>query len=92
MALPRLTPSDSPYTVEITVNEKLRPYFEVWFQNAKEAGESPKQFALRQLKTNALNWHISQNIQTEQVTIEEAKLQMEQALRDDITSLAGEVD
>ena len=90
--IPRLPADANPIDVTITVNEKLRPYFEIWFQTKKEAGESPEAFALKVLKQQALNFHISANLKVEQNAIEEAKKLAEQAVNDDIQSMVTEVD
>jgi len=92
MALPRLEPSANPYTTEITINVNLRPYFEIWYQRKKQAGETPQQFAIRVLKVAAINDYIMDNIKTEQDAIEQLKVDAEQALNTDITDLGTEVD
>lgn len=92
MALPRLAPSANDFTVSITVNKKLRPYFEIWFNKQKESGETPEKFALRMLKTAALNDHIQANIQA---SMDEAKAVSDaanQTINDDIVMMSTEVD
>jgi len=92
MAIPRLTESANPFELTITVNTKLRPYFEVWYQQAKEAGETPEQFAIRIMKTAALNHHIQQNIKVERDAIEQAKIDAAKVVQADVESIASEVD
>ena len=92
MALPRLVQSANDFTLTITVNKRLRPYFEVWFQQAKEAGDTPEKFALRAMKTAALNHHIQANIKVEQDAIEQAKIDASDAVNADITAFSTEVD
>ena len=92
MAIPRLTPSANPYELSITVNVNLRPYFEIWYQRKKEAGDTPEQFALRALKTAALNDYIMDNIKAEQDAVEQVKLDAEEAVNTDIQSLSTETD
>jgi len=92
MALPRLTPSANPYHLEGDINERLRPYFEIWYQRKKQAGETPWEFALRVLKTAALNDYIMDNLKAEQDAIEQAKLDAETAVNTDIQTLNTEVD
>ena len=57
--IPRLPPANNPLDVTITVNVRLRPYFTEWFQQTKEPGETPEQFALRNLKFLAATWYIN---------------------------------
>lgn len=92
MAIPRLTPSANPYELNVTVNVNLRPYFEIWYQRKKEPGDTPEQFALRVLKTAALNDYIMDNIKAEQDAIEQAKLDAETAVNTDIQTLNTEVE
>ncbi len=92
MAIPRLEPSANPITVPITVNVNLRPYFEIWFQRMRQSGETPEQFALRILKTAALNDYLSMNITAETDAIEQAKTDATAALNSDIELIATEVD
>ena len=92
MALPRLTPSANPYELNVTVNVNLRPYFEIWYQRKKEAGDTPEQFALRALKTAALNDYIKDNIKAEQDAVEQARADAEAAVNDDILAISAEVD
>lgn len=58
MIIPRLPPANNPLNVTITVNERLRPYFTVWFQRFKLENETPEQFALRKLKEVAMDDYI----------------------------------
>ena len=90
--IPRLPPSANPYELNITINVKLRPYFEIWYQRKKEAGETPKQFALRVLKTVALNDYLKDEAQIIINQIEADKAAAEQALNDDIQAVSTEVD
>ena len=92
MAIPRLAPSANPYELNVTVNVNLRPYFEIWYQRKKEAGDTPEKFALRVMKTAALNDYIRDNIKAEQDAIEQAKLDAEAAVNTDIQTLGTEVD
>ena len=92
MPIPRLTPSANPIDVTITVNERLRPYFEIWFQRKKLSGESPSQFALRVLKMNALNDYLNDVGKAEVDQIEAEKAAALDALQTDAHSIEGEVD
>lgn len=92
MAIPRLTPSANPYELGVTINVKLRPYFEIWYQRKKQAGDTPEKFALRVLKTAALNDYIMDNIKAEQDAIEQAKSDAETAVQSDINALGDEVE
>lgn len=92
MAIPRLTPSANPFELNVTVNVNLRPYFEIWFQRKKEAGETPEQFTLRIMKTAALNDYLADTAKTEVDAIEQDKIDATTALNDDIGVLATEVD
>ena len=92
MAIPRLAPSADPIDVTITVNVKLRPYFEIWFQREKLAGETPKQFALRMLKNAAMNDYLRDTAKTEVDAVEQAKIDSLNALQADANSLSTEVD
>jgi len=92
MAIPRLAPSANPIDVTITVNVKLRPYFEIWFQRKKEAGEAPAQFALRMLKNAAMNDYLADVAKAEVDTIEQVKADAMTELQDDANSMSTEVD
>ena len=92
MPIPRLAPSANPIDVTITVNVKLRPYFEIWFQRKKESGETPAQFALRMLKHAALNDHIGGTVKAETEAIEKEQSDAMVALQGDIVSMGTEVD
>ena len=92
MTIPRLAESDAPIDVTITVNVRLRPYFEIWFQRKKLAGETPPQFALRMLKIAALNDYLNDSITVETDAIEQEKVDATTALNDDINLMATEVD
>jgi len=54
MAIPRLAPDTNPLSIEITINERLRPYFTLWYQREKKGSETPEQFAIRQMKGLAI--------------------------------------
>ena len=92
MVIPRLTASANDFNLNITVNKRLRPYFEIWFQRKKEAGETPEQFALRIMKIAALNDYLHDVAKTETDAIEQAKTDATNALNDDIGVMATEVD
>lgn len=92
MAIPRLPEAANPFTLEITVNVKLRPYFEIWYQRMKRQGETPEQFAIRALKTAALNDYLQMHLPAEQQAVEEAKAAAEAAVNADIQSLDTEID
>jgi len=92
MPIPRLPEAAQAFTVEITVNTRLRPYFEIWYQRTKQDGETPEQFALRVLKTAALNDYIKSNIKTETDAIAAAKVAAETALNNDIQAMGTEVE
>ena len=92
MVLSRLDADTKGIDVTIKVNEKLRPYFTMWYQRKKKDGETPAEFALRVLKTTALNDYISEKAQTESNKIEETKNTAIQDLQTDITMLNREVD
>jgi hypothetical protein len=92
MAIPRLPPSANPYELNVTVNIRLRPYFEIWFQRKKEPGETPEQFALRVLKTAALNDYLTDTGKAEMDAIEAAKETAITELNADVTAIATEVD
>ena len=92
MAIPRLTESAKAYNLNVTINVKQRPYFEIWYQRKKEAGETPEQFTLRILKIAMLNDHIADNVKTEIDAIEQASIDAKTAVQADIESLATEID
>ena len=50
MAIPRLPPAPAPISISLTVSANLRPYFTEFYQDRKQAGESPEQFLLRYMK------------------------------------------
>ena len=60
MAIPRLPPAANQYTTDITVNERERPYFELFYQAKKKPGETPDEFAKRLIAMDVRNYHISQ--------------------------------
>ena len=92
MAIPRLAPSANPIDVIITVNVKLRPYFEIWFQRKKLDGETPQQFGLRVLKNAAINDYLADTAKTEVDVIEQNKIDALVILQSDTDSLSTEVD
>lgn len=92
MALPRLPAAEKPFTVELTVNERLRPYFEIWYQRTRKAGENPHSFIIRMLKTAALNSHLADTSQAEVDSIEAAKQAALEALQDDAELMQTELD
>ena len=92
MAIPRLPESASPFVVEITVNVRLRPYFEIWFQREKLDGETPEQFALRMLKMAAMNDYYADVAKPAVDTIEQDKVDALTALQEDVNLLSTEVD
>lgn len=92
MTIPRLAPSATPIDVTITVNVNLRPYFEIWFQRKKEAGETAPQFGLRMLKNAAINDYLADTAKSEVDAIEQVKVDSMTDLQADATSLSTEVD
>lgn len=92
MPIPRLPEDANPYELSVTINTKLRPYFEIWYQRKKEAGDTPEKFALRVLKTAALNDYIADAGKTAFESIEAAKAAEIEALGQDIQTLGTEVD
>ena len=82
--IPRLPESANSLDITITINKRLRPYFEIWYQRKKESGEAPEQFALRFLKLAALNDYVGSNVKTEADAIESATAAAKTALQDDI--------
>ena len=92
MAIPRLPESASSIDVTITVNKKLRPYFEIWFQKKKNPGETPEQFALRVLKASALKDYVDFEAPALLVAIDEVRKQSADDLIQDINDMSGEVD
>jgi len=92
MAIPSLAPSARPFIVEVTVNVKLRPYFEIWFQRKKLDGETPEKFALRMLKNAAMNDYLADVAKSEVDGIEQAKADSLTALQADADSMNTEVD
>ena len=92
MPVPRLPEATSSIDVTITVNKKLRPYFEIWFQKKRKAGETPAQFALRVLKANALKDYIEFEVPPMIIAIDEEKRQSATDLVQDANSISGEVD
>jgi hypothetical protein len=81
MALPRLPASTQPYRLQVDINEKLRPYFEIWYQKTKQPSDTPQSFALRVLKVAAMNDYIQANISAEH-----------EAMQNDINLIGTEVD
>lgn len=61
MALPRLAPAANPYTVELTFTVNTRPYFEAWYNNEKEQGETPKAFLMRKLREQVVEDYATRN-------------------------------
>jgi len=92
MTIPRLAPSAEPLTVPIEINEKLLPYFQVWYQRKKLDAESPSQFAIRYLKQSALSDYLADIGKAEADKIEEAKQTSINDLNADAAVLQGEVD
>ena len=93
MALPRLAPAVNAYTLSnVVINERLRPYFEVWYQSEKQLAETPQEFALRILKVAAQDFHVNANIRAEQDAIEQAKIDKATEVQADINAFNSETD
>ena len=90
--IPRLAPALSPVVVTISVNMRLRPYFELWFSKEKKPGETPAQFALRKLKDAAVKDYLEFTVQDERDSIDESTGNLHTALNDDVVALSGELD
>jgi len=91
MPIPRLPKATNSLDVTITVNKKLLPYFQVWFQKKREPGETPEQFALRALKGAALGDYIAFEGRGVSDAIEAERLQAITDLEADANSMDGEV-
>jgi hypothetical protein len=48
--MPRLPPSTSADTINITMGEKMVPYLTAWYQDKRKAGESKSSFIERALR------------------------------------------
>jgi len=92
MALPRLAPSAQPLDVTITVNERLRPYFTQWFQDEKQEGETPENFAIRQMKKLAMRSYITSVYEAEVLKVTQAQSLAEADLSTDIVAIETEVE
>lgn len=92
MPVPRLSPSANSLTVPVTVNKRLRPYFEIWFQRKRQDGETPEHFALRMLKTAAMNDYYADTAKPEMESYEVEKIAKIKALQEDIDLMDTEVD
>ena len=92
MTIPRLPEAANPYELNVTINVRLRPYFEIWYQTKKQPGDTPEQFALRVLKTAALNDYLSDAGKIEMDAIEAVKEASITELNTDVTAMASEVD
>lgn len=90
--IPRLDPAANPIDVTVTVNVRLRPYFELWFNKTKLPGETAREFALRKLKESAFRDYLGFTIQDERDSIEQSTEDLNTALNDDIQALAEELD
>ena len=90
--IPRQPPAANPYELNVTINVKLRPYFEIWYQRKKLAGETPPQFALRVLKTAALNDYLHDESKVIMDVIEADKLAAVDELNADIQTLDSEIN
>lgn len=92
MALPRLPEAANPYELTVTVNVRLRPYFEIWYQRKKEPGDTPEKFALRVLKRAALNDYIEDVGKIEMAAIDEVRSTAIEELNSDVAVMDAEVD
>ena len=84
--LPRLPADAEDTTVTITVNKKLAPYYREWFQNTKEAGESPSDFVIRILKPLVIHWYLDDTNLVIAVDNEETWLDA-QALSEEVSDI-----
>jgi len=91
MTIPRLPPAAKSYTVSVTVNAKLLPYFQMWYQRKKLAEETSEDFVIRMLKAGALNDYLADVGQVEMNTIEQSRTDAMAALSADVKVLDGEL-
>lgn len=62
----RLPESANDYNLSVTINKKLFPYLQAWFQRKRNDGETVEQFALRVLKASALQDYINDVVASQQ--------------------------
>lgn len=60
--IPRLDPAADPFHLEGDIPAELVPYFNVWYQDNKNIGESPKEFAFRALKFLAKKYYAQKDV------------------------------
>jgi len=92
MPIPRLPADTNDLDLNITINKRLRPYLTYWYTRKKEAGETPEQFVIRALKTNALNDYLADEGKKAMEEIELDKTAATESLQTDVTSLTTEVE
>ncbi len=90
--IPRLPEDANDLSITITINKKLRPYFELIFTRKKLPGETKEQFGLRLWKIAALNDYLTDTAKSERDVIEQQSTYAMTALQGDIGTLTTEVD
>ena len=65
----RLDPDTQDLTVRVVIPKELRPYFTEWYMKEKKANETPDQFALRQLKEQAIHDRVNRVFQEQQESL-----------------------
>ncbi len=89
--IPRLPPSSSDFVVKLTVNKRLRPYFEKWFNAEKKATESPANFILRKLKESVVKDYLMEKLLAEGTVIKKIRADEDALLSADALLIASEV-
>lgn len=85
MAIKRLPPDTDDFVIpNFTINKNLLPYFTKWYQDNKLVGETPEQFAIRQLTIKALNDYGNVDVQKD---VEASKAAGKQAEQDGLAAI-----
>jgi hypothetical protein len=59
MAVTRQPPAANDFSVTLTINKGVVPYYQDFYNAFKQEGESPEDFIERNLKEQVINYHLN---------------------------------